>query len=89
MLIFAVLSGAAYGIFASVDLAIITQGLADARFRRPRHQCARGDEARPAVDRARDRRPAHSQPRIRSAFAFAALMTLAVGGVSVLTRNLD
>jgi Na+/melibiose symporter-like transporter len=66
MLIFAVLSGAAYGIFASVDLAIITQVLPT--LRRPRHRCARGDRRRPAIDRARDRRLAHSQPRIRSAF---------------------
>ena len=36
--------------------------------RRPRHRPARGDRRRPAIDRAHDRRLAHSQPRIRSAF---------------------
>jgi MFS family permease len=89
MLIFAVLSGAAYGIFASVDLAIITQVL-------PTRDSAGRDIGVLAVTGAAPQliAPAIGGLLIHKLgygplFAFAALMTLAVGGVSVLTRSLD
>jgi TolB-like protein len=89
MLIFAVLSGAAYGIFASVDLAIITQVL-------PTRDSAGRDIGVLAVTGAAPQliAPAIGGLLIHNLgygplFAFAALMTLAVGGVSVLIRSLD
>ena len=89
MRIFTVLSGAAYSIFASVDLAIITQVL-------PARDSFGRDIALLAVTGAV---PQLIAPVIGGLlihnlgcgplFAFATLMTLAVGGVSVLIRSLD
>ena len=89
MLIFAVLSGAAYGVFASVDLAIMSHVL-------PARNSAGRDIGLLAVAGAAPQLVASSLGGMlihnfgyTTLFAFGALVTLFVGGVSAFIRSLE